>query len=49
MLREITTGKEVKILDCLSIDKVINMDIEVASDDELMMGGETTSSFPASH
>ena len=48
MLREITTGK-VKILDCLSIEKVINVDIEVASDDEFMMGGETTSSFPASH
>ena len=36
MLGEITTGKEVKKLYCLSIAKVINMDVEVASDDEFM-------------
>ena len=35
MLSEITTGKEVKKLDCLSITKVINMD----SDDEFMRVG----------
>ena len=39
MLNETTTGKEVKNLDCLSVTKVINMDIEVASDDEFMRGG----------
>ena len=39
MLSEITTGKEVKELDCLSIVKVVNMDIEVASNDEFMRGG----------
>ena len=39
MLSVITTGKEVKKLDCLSIDQVINMDIEVASGDEFVRGG----------
>ena len=39
MLSEITTGKEVKKLDCLSIDEVINMNIEVSSDDEFVRGG----------
>ena len=34
MLSEITTGKEVKKLDCLSIAEVVNMDIEVTSNDE---------------
>ena len=38
-LSEITTGKEVKKLNCLSIDKVISIDIEVASDDEFVRGG----------
>ena len=38
MLSEITTGKEVKKLDCLSIAEVVNMDIEVASNDEFMRG-----------
>ena len=38
MLSEITTGKEVKKLDCLSIAEVVNMDIEVTSDDEFMRG-----------
>ena len=31
MLSEITTGKTVKKLDCLSIAEVVNMDVEVAS------------------
>ena len=31
MLSEITTGKKVEKLDCLSIAKVVNMDVEVAS------------------
>ena len=39
MLSEITTGKMVKKLDCLSIAEVINMDIEVARDDEFMRDG----------
>ena len=40
MLSEITTGKEVQKLDCLSITEVVNMDIEVASNDEFMRGGD---------
>ena len=39
VLTEITTGKEVKKLDCLSIAGVVDMDIEVTSDDEFMRGG----------
>ena len=39
MLSELATGKEVKKLNCLSIDKVFNMDIEGASDDEFVRGG----------
>ena len=39
MLSEITTGKNVEKLDCLSIAKVVNMDVEVASNDEFMRGG----------
>ena len=39
MLSEITTGKEVNKLDCLSIAEVVNMDIEVAGNDEFMRGG----------
>ena len=39
VLSEITTGKEVKKLDCLSITDVVDMDIEVASNDECMRGG----------
>ena len=35
-MSEITTGKELKELDCLNIAEVINMDIEVSSDDEFM-------------
>ena len=39
MLSEITTGKEVKQLDCLSIAEFVNMDGEVASNEEFMRGG----------
>ena len=39
MQSEITTGKEVTKLDCLSITEVVNMDIEVASNDEFMWDG----------
>ena len=39
MLRKITSDKKVEILDCLSIAEVIAMDVEVASNDEFMMGG----------
>ena len=38
-LSEITTGKKVKNIDCLIIADVVNLDIEVASDDEFMRGG----------
>ena len=38
MSSEVTTDKEVNKLDCLSLDEVANMDIEVASDDEFMRG-----------
>ena len=39
MLSEITTGKKVEKLDCLSISEVVNMDVEVASNDEFMRDG----------
>ena len=39
MLSEITTGKKVGKLDCVSIAEVVNMDVEVASNDEFMRGG----------
>ena len=39
MPSEITTGKEVQELDCLSINKVVNVDIEANSDDEFVRGG----------
>ena len=39
MLSEITTSKKVEKLDCLSIAKVVNMDVEVASNDEFVRGG----------
>ena len=39
MLSEITAGKKVEKLDCLSIAEVVNMDVEVASNDEFMRGG----------
>ena len=39
MMSEITTGKEVKQLDCLSIAEVLNIDIDITSDDQFMRGG----------
>ena len=36
MLGKITTGKKV---DCLSITEVVDMDVEVAGNDEFMRGG----------
>ena len=38
MLGKITTGKKVENLDCLSIAEVVDMDVEVASNDEFMRG-----------
>ena len=38
-LSEIATGKKVEKLDCLSIAEVINMDVEVTSNNEFMRGG----------
>ena len=39
MLGKITTGKKVKKLGCLSIAEVVDMDVEVASNNEFMRGG----------
>ena len=39
MLGKITTGEKVKKLDCLSIAEVVDMDVEVAGNDEFMRGG----------
>ena len=39
MLSEITTGKKVEKLDCLSIAEIVNMDVEVANNDEFVRGG----------
>ena len=39
MLNEITTEKKVENLDCLSITEVVNMDVEVASNNEFISGG----------
>ena len=39
MLGKITTGKKVEKLDCLSIGEVVDMDVEVAGNDEFMRGG----------
>ena len=39
MLSEITTGKQMKQFDCLSIAEVVNMDAEVAGNDEFMRAG----------
>ena len=39
MLGKITTGKKVEILEYLSISEVVDMDVEVASNDEFMKGG----------
>ena len=38
LLSEITTGKKVEKLDCLSIAEVVNMNVEVASNDEFVRG-----------
>ena len=38
MVGKIITGKKVEKLDCLSIAKVVDMDVEVASNDEFMRG-----------
>ena len=39
MLSKITTGKTVDKLDCLSIAEVVDMDVEVAGNNEFMRGG----------
>ena len=39
MLGQFTTGKKVEKLDCLSIAKVVDMDVEVATNEEFMRGG----------
>ena len=39
ILGKITTGKKVEKLDCLSIAKVVDVDVEVASNDEFMRSG----------
>ena len=39
MLGKITTGKKVKKLDCLSIAEIVDMDVEVAGNEEFMRGG----------
>ena len=39
MLGKITTGKKVKKLNCLSIAEVVDMDVEVASNEEFTRGG----------
>ena len=36
---KITTGKKVEQFDSLSIAEVVDMDVEVASNDEFMRGG----------
>ena len=38
MLGKITTGKKVNKFDCLSIAEVVDMDVEVAGNEELMRG-----------
>ena len=39
MLSEITTGKKVEKLKCLSIAKVVNMDVEIVKNYEFVSGG----------
>ena len=39
ILSDITTGKKVEKLDCLSIVEVVSMNVEVASNNEFMRGG----------
>ena len=40
MLSEIATGKKDEKWDCLSIAEVVDMKVEVASNDEFMRGGD---------
>ena len=40
MLSKITTGKKIEKLDCLRTAEVVNMDFEVAGNDEFMRGGD---------
>ena len=39
MLGKITTGKKGKKLDCLSIAEIVDMDVEVAGNEEFVRGG----------
>ena len=39
MLGKITTGNKVEKLNCLSIAEIVDMDVEVVSNDEFMRGG----------
>ena len=39
MLGKITTGKKVEKLDCLRLAEVVDMDVEVAGNEEFMRGG----------
>ena len=39
VLGKITSGKMVKTLDCLCIAEVVDMDVEVAGNEEFMRGG----------
>ena len=39
MLSEIITGMKVEKFDCFCIAEVVNLDVEVASDDEFVRGG----------
>ena len=39
MLGKITTCKKIEKVDCLTIAEVVDMDVEVASNDEFMRGG----------
>ena len=39
MLGKITTSKKVKKMDCLSTAEVVDMDVEVVSNEEFMRGG----------
>ena len=39
MLGKITIGEKVEKLNCLSIAEVVDMDVEVAGNDEFMRGG----------
>ena len=39
MLGKITTGKKVRKLNCLSIAEIVDMDVEVAGNEEFVRGG----------